>query len=167
MSSIFYKEDNFNITKQLFPFLIYFLLCFSANSLHKSKNCNLKCCPNNEFFSTELIKITGDINSAEMLMSSRYFALNKLRIKRNECFKFYHLLILLSGDVSLNPGPCQYLPDNDSKFEPFRKCGLHFIHMNVNSLLSKIDELSDAVGHNKVDTLGITESKLDTSASDQ
>ena len=107
LSSIFYKKDNFNITKQLFPFLIYFFLCFSANSLHKSKNCDLKCCPNNEFFSTELIKITGDINSAEMLMSSRYFALNKLRIKRNECFKFYHLLILLSGDVSLDPGLSQ------------------------------------------------------------
>ena len=91
----------------------------------------------------------------------------QLRIKRKKCLKFYHLLILLSGDVSLNPGPCQYLPDNDSKFEPFRKCGLHFIHMNLNSLLSKIDELRDAVGHNKVDTLGITESKLDTSASDQ
>ena len=45
----FKKKDNFNITKQLFPFLIYFLLCFSANSLHKSKNCNLKCCPNNDF----------------------------------------------------------------------------------------------------------------------
>ena len=69
LSSIFYKKDNFNITKQLFPFLIYFFLCFSANSLHKSKNCDLKCCPNNEFFSTELIKITSDINSAEMLMS--------------------------------------------------------------------------------------------------
>ena len=71
LSSIFYKKDN--ITKQLFPFLIYFLLCFSANSLHKSKNCNLKCCSNNEFFSTELIKITSDINGAEMLMSSHYF----------------------------------------------------------------------------------------------
>ena len=102
LSSTFYKKDNFNITKQLFPFLIYFFLCFSANSLHKSKNCDLKYCPNNEFFITELIKITGHINSAEMLMSTRYFALNKLRIKRNECFKFYHLLILLSGDVSLN-----------------------------------------------------------------
>ena len=67
-------------------------------------------------------------------MSSRYFALNKLRIKRNECFKLYHLLIWLSGDVSLNPSPSQYLPDNDDKFEPFRKRGLHFLHINVNNL---------------------------------
>ena len=44
LSSIFYKKDNFNITKQIFPFLI---ISFSANFLHKSKNCDLKCCPNN------------------------------------------------------------------------------------------------------------------------
>ena len=93
-------------------------------------------------------------------MSSCYFALNKLRIKCNECFKFYHLLILLSGDVSLNPGPSQNLPYNDDKFEPFRKRGLHF-------LLSKIDELRDIVGHTKPATFGINESKLDRSVSDQ
>ena len=102
-----------------------------------------------------------------MLMSSRYFALNKLKIKRNECFKFYHLLILVSGDVNLNAGPSQYLPDNDDKFEPFRERGLHFLHINVNSLLSKIDELRDVVGHTKPAILGITESKLDSSVSDQ
>ena len=101
-----------------------------------------------------------------MLMSSHYFALNKLRIKRNECFKFYHLLISLSGDVSLNPGPSQYLPYNDDKFEPLRKRGLHFLHINVNSLLSKIDELRDVVGHAKPAILGITESKFDSSVSD-
>ena len=119
------------------------------------------------FLGTELIKITGEINNAEMLMSSRYFALNKLRIKRNKCFKLYYLLILLCGDVSLNPGPSQYPPYNDDKFEPFRKRGLHFLHINVNSLLSKIDELRDVVGHTKPAILGITESKLDSSASDQ
>ena len=70
---------------------------------------------------------------------------------------FYHLLILLSGDVSLNSGPSQYLPDNDDKFEPFRKRDLHFLHINVNSLLSKIDELRDVVGHTKPAILGITE----------
>ena len=76
-----------------------------------------------------LIKIISDINSAEMLMRCRYLALNKLKTKCKECFKFYHLLILLSGDVRLNPGPSHYLPDNDNKFEPFRKRGLHFLHI--------------------------------------
>ena len=102
-----------------------------------------------------------------MLMSFRYFALKKLRIKGNECLQFYHLLILLSGDVSLNPGSCQYLPDNDDKFKPFGKRGLHFLHINVNSLLSKIDELREVVGHIKPAILAITESKLDSSVSYQ
>ena len=69
--------------------------------------------------------------------------------------------------LSLNPGPSQYLPGNDDKFEPFCKHGLHFLHINVNSLLSKIDELRDVVGHTKPAIVGITESKLDSSVSDQ
>ena len=96
-----------------------------------------------------------------------YFALKKLRIKRNKCFKLYHLLLLLSGDVSLGPDPSQYLPGNDNKFEPFRKRGLHFLPLNVNSLLSKIDEIRNAVCPTKPVILGITESKLDSSVSDE
>ena len=118
----------------LFVYLI--LLCqifFSSNSLHKSKNNDLKCCPNNEIFSTELSKTTSDSNSAQMLMRFRYFALNKLRIIRKKFFKLYPLLILLYGDVSLIPGSSQHLPDNENEFELFRKRGLHFHHINVNS----------------------------------
>ena len=44
---------------------------------------------------------------------------------------------------------------------------MHFIHVNVNSLLSKTEELRDFVGPTKPAILGITESKLDSSASDQ
>ena len=84
-----------------------------------------------------------------MLISSRYFAVNKLRIKRKECFKFYHLCILLSCDVTLNLRPSQYLPDNNNKFEPFLKSCLHVLHINVNSLLSKSDGPRDVVGHTK------------------
>ena len=78
--------------------------------------------------------------------------------------KFYHLLVLLSDDLSLNPDPSQYLPDNDNKFEPFRKRSLHFLHINVNSLLSKVDKLRDVVGHTKPAILG---SKHDSSVSEQ
>ena len=54
--------------------------------------------------------------------------------------------MLLYVDVRLNPAPGQYLPDNDNKFEPSRKRGLHFFHINVNSLLSTFDELRNIVG---------------------
>ena len=53
------------------------------------------------------------------------------------------------------------------KFEPLCKRSLYFRHINVNSLLSKIDDLRDRlVGHTKPAVLGITESKLDCSVSD-
>ena len=53
-----------------------------------------------------------------MLTSFNYFALNKLKIKRKKCLKFYHPLILISGEISSNPGPGQYVPDNDNKLGP-------------------------------------------------
>ena len=40
--------------------------------------------------------------------------------------------------------------------------GLHFCHLNINSLLSKIDELTDIRNCIKPATLGITKSKLDS-----
>ena len=85
-----FKKNNFEITKQLFPLLIYFSL---SNCLHKSKNCDSKC-PNNEFFSTELIKIASNIDSTEMLVSSCYFALNKLMNVSNFITFLYYYLVM-------------------------------------------------------------------------
>ena len=84
-------------------------------------------------------------------MDLGYFALNKSK----KFLKFYQFLILLSSD--LDPGPSKYLRDNDKKFKVFHKVGLHFLHINVNSFLLKINELRDIVGHTKPAILGITE----------
>ena len=167
VTSIFYQMNNFKITRQILPFLIFFFLCFNGNPPRELKKYDLKCFPNSEFFSIEVIKITSDVSSAEMHMNYCHFALNNLSFKRKKSLKFYQFLILLSGDLSLNPGPNQNLHDIKDKFEPFRKRGLHFLHVNVNSLLSKIDELKDIVGHTKPAILGITESKLDGSVTNQ
>ena len=166
-SSIFYQMNNFKITRQILPFLIFFFLCFNGNPLRESKKYDLKCFPNSKFFSIEVIKITSDISSAETHMNYSHFALNNISFKRKKSLKFYQFLILLSGDISLNPGPNQDLHDIEDKFEPFRKRGLHFLRINVNSLLSKIDELRDIVGHTKPAILWITESKLDGSVNNQ
>ena len=47
--------------------------------------------------------------------------------------------------------------------EPLKTRGLHFCHLNVNSLLSKIDKLRDITSYIKPAILGITESKPDSS----
>ena len=150
------------------PFVIFFFVCFNDSPPHEAKDARLKDCHKSNFFSIELIKITNSINSAEIHLDFCYFTLSKLHFKKNKHMKFYQLLILLSGDISLNPGPCQYMPDqNKDLFEPFCKRGLHFLHINVNSLPSKIEELRNIVGCTKPAILGITESKLDSSIPDQ
>ena len=49
---------------------------------------------------------------------------------------------------------------------PLKMRGLHFIHLNINSLLSKIDELRVIAKVQKAAIIGITESKLDDSVLD-
>ena len=92
-----------------------------------------------------------------------YFTISKLRNKPKHFLKFYQILLLLSGDISLNPGPCQMQFIDDKTWEPLKTRGLHCCHLNVNSLLSKIDELRDIINSIRPAILGITESKLDSS----
>ena len=75
---------------------------------------------------------------------------------------FYQSLLLLSWDVNLNPGPVL----NNNIWEPFDKRGIHLLHININSLLPKINELREIAGRTKASIIGISESKLDDSIDD-
>ena len=46
-------------------------------------------------------------------------------------------------------------------WKAFSSRRLHFIHLNVNSVLSKIEELRQIAQGSKAAVIGITESKLD------
>ena len=52
------------------------------------------------------------------------------------------------------------LPESKIDWEIFKKRGLHFVHINVNSLLTKIDELRYIAQKSEVSVIGISESKL-------
>ena len=67
--------------------------------------------------------------------------------------------------MSLNPGSIQnnHLKENWKKF---RNRGLHFIHLNINSLQPKIDELREIIQISSPTVIGITETKLDNSIDD-
>ena len=55
---------------------------------------------------------------------------------------YYQLLLLLSGDISLNQGPFHNLqPLDQNEWNISKHRGLHFLHLDINSLLLKIDEL--------------------------
>ena len=53
---------------------------------------------------------------------------------------FLKKILILPGDIGVNPGPVNRHQIEKDNFEVFNK-GLHFIHLNINSLLNKINKL--------------------------
>ena len=72
------------------------------------------------------------------------------------------MLLLLSGNISLNPGPFSNLQlFKKEDWRAFSNRRLHLIHLNINSLLPKIDELRDMAKRTKAAVIGISESRVD------
>ena len=95
-------------------------------------------------------------------MNSTFYSVSKLKYKNLN--SYFHLLILLSGDISLNPGPThQHKLQCLNEWNIFKSRGLHFIHLNIKSLLPKIEELRIIAKSTNTVIIGISESKLDES----
>ena len=93
-------------------------------------------------------------------LTINHFSISKLKYKNLNSFS--QLLLLLTGDISLNSGPvhqgtlqCSY------EWNIFKNRGLHFIHLNINSFLPKIEELHFIAKSTNAAVTGICESKLD------
>ena len=159
--NIFSKNKGLRFTKLFFAiFLIFLCFCKIPNNPIDS---DLKTCSKTEFYTTESIKLQENLGNINRNSTLVYFAISKLRNKSIYFRKFYQILILLSGNVSLNPGPSQMQLKDDKIWKALITQGLHFGHLNVNSLLSKIYEIRDISNHIKPAMLGITESKLNSS----
>ena len=78
---------------------------------------------------------------------------------------FYFSLLLISGDISSNPGPFEVDIFNDFR-EQMKGPGIKLCNINVRRLVSKLTEVTLLVQKSKLDTLVVTESHLDKSISD-
>ena len=95
-------------------------------------------------------------------MFAAYCSISQLMYRNSN--SYYRLLLLLPGDISLNPGPFHNLqPLNHDEWNIFKHRGLHFLHLNINSLLPKIFEIRHIARLTHVVEIGISESKLDDS----
>ena len=74
---------------------------------------------------------------------------------------YFKVTLLLSGNINLNLGPVTRHQLKDPKFEGFNNKGLHLIHLNINNLLTKIDELRNLAKCSNTAVIGKTETKLD------
>ena len=76
------------------------------------------------------------------------------------------MILILSGDIELKPGPVDWKKTKKEDFEVFNNKGLHFMHLNTNGLLNKIDELRYIARSSNAAVIGIKETKLDNTVYD-
>ena len=125
----------------------------------------LKNCSSRDFFSIESIHFGNKIYNLENKGALRLFGIEKL--KNKESSKYFQLILILSVDINLSPGPLKNNHiENLDIWNPFKNRGLHFIHININSLYSKVDEVRDIVFWTKAVVIGFSESKLDDTVND-
>ena len=132
--------NKHNILPHIFFNLLFFhlsLLFFSSSEINTKRNRPLENCTQKEFFTIETIQDSNYVS--ELFLKTNFYMLAISKIKYKNHFSFFQLLLLLSGDINPNPGPQTLQPDNI--WTPFKKSGLHFIHININSLIPKIDEI--------------------------
>ena len=129
---------------------------------HQKTYLKIKVLSKIQFFIVEFIHMCYDRISFRFNYLCKFHLIPKLKRINNK--SFLRILLLLSGDISLNPGPVynnQSLHSNERNV--FRSKGIHLIHLNVNSLLPKIDEIRYIAERTKAAVIGVTESKLNES----
>ena len=145
--------------------IVIFLLKLQIKYGLPSNFTSLQKFSTNEFFNLETVTSCHYIQ--HIILHRNFVCLAITNLKYRNYNSFYQFLLLLSGDVRLNPGPVQISPPvNVNMWEPFNKKGLHFLHININSLLPRIDELKCIANKTKAAIIGITESKLDHTVPD-
>ena len=121
--------------KSFFGCIIFLLTITKPNLL--TKNDILKS--TSEMLTYESIDACNLLHTSHIHNAFVFFALSKFKYRNKD--SFFKLLLLLSGDISLNPGPSHINQTSDNnEWDVFKARGLHFIHININSLLPKIEE---------------------------
>ena len=119
----------------------------------------VKICNETQFFTPEYTTACVTLDKLCLNYSLKLFTISNSKRLNNK--SFYCILLLLSGDISLNLGPKNNLqPLNSNEWNVFKSKGLHLIHVNINSFLPKIDELRDIANSSNTTVIGSSESKL-------
>ena len=123
---------------------------------------DVSTCTRSEFFAFEFMNICDDFQFLITWLNSTFYSVSKLKYRNLN--SYFHLLILLSGNISLNLGPThQHKLQCLNEWNIFKSSGSHFIHLNINSLLLKIKKLRIIAKSTNAMIISISESKLDES----
>ena len=158
-----FLKHNRELRIKIFEFVILILVLNVIKYFNHSEVYDgIKTCSQLHFFAYESVNTCDTVETSCLHSDFVFFSISKLQYRNSN--SYFNLLLLLSGDISLNPGPLhnnQLQPQ--SEWSVFNSRGLHFIHLNINSLLPKIDELRNIAKLSNAAVIGISESKLDDS----
>ena len=92
-----------------------------------------------QFFTLDVIHTCDDLNGYCFNYLCKFYTIPKLKRINNK--SFLRILLILFGDLSLNPRPTYNDESLDSnEWNVFKSKGIYLIHLKVNSLLLKIDK---------------------------
>ena len=135
-----------------FPLLIFLFAFYN----------DIKLCHQVNVFTPEYLSANNKLHEA--FLNPQYTVLTISKLKQINNKSFYRLLVILPGDISLNVGPvCEHQILNTTEWDIFKTKGLHLMHLNINSLLPKINELRHMARLSNAAVIGICEAKLDKS----
>ena len=160
-------NNRSNIKLRILVILIVSVLLFLRKHIKTPDHHEvIRSCCKHEFFTFDYIDTGENILSLRTQLTISHFSIWKLKYKNSNSFS--QLLLLLSGNISLNPRHVdQGTLQCSNEWNVFKNRGLHFIHLNINSLLSKIEELCFIAQFTNAAVIGICESKLDASVLEQ
>ena len=112
--------------KAFFGCIIFLLSVTKPNLL--MKNDILKS--TSEIFTYESIDACNLLHTSHLHNAFAFLVLSKFKHRNKH--SFFKLLLLLPGDIRLNPGPSHMnQPSGNNEWNIFEARGLHFIHINV------------------------------------
>ena len=124
---------------KLFTFFLltqFSISCFLFKTLNQNElQKSFKKYSEGDFFTIESLKTNETISIARQEFNLNLLTLREMNYRDHT--KFSKLILLLSGDINLSPGPTQI----SKIWSVFKKRGLHFVHLNINSLPYKIEDL--------------------------
>ena len=126
-----FLKHNRELRIKIFEFVILIsVLNVMKYFNHSEVYDGIKTCGQLHIFTYESVKTSDTVETSCLHSGLASFLISKLQYRNsNSCFS---LLLLLSGDISLNPGP-----PHDNQLQPQSEWrGLNFIHLNVKKFVT-------------------------------
>ena len=141
---------------RLFLMCVIFF-CFLDTKILQISLMTWELVPDQDFLRLAFINFCDDFQFSATRINTIFYYVSKL--KHRNLNLYFHLLIILSGDISLNPGPTQqHKLQCLNKWNIFKSRGFHFIYLTISSLFPKIEEFRIIAKSTNTTIISISES---------